>query len=246
MSRKDNGIRWGAIALFEAFTLCVFVSLCIEGATSTQLLLAGATFLLVLLPKGMERLLHCWFALPLYLFCLLYAIGPMLGHCLNLYRTVPIWDKLLHTAGGIVFAVAGIFLFQKFGTSDRKNIWLTALFAVCFSMALSVIWEFYEYGSDLFFGTDMQDDTFITAIHSYYLGDGLEIVGTLDGIQSITVNDMQMPWQGYLDIGLHDTMVDMLVETLGALIAGVLFVIDGGKHPWIQFSDIKKGEKSTA
>ena len=38
--------------------------------------------------------------------------------------------------------------------------------AFCFSMTIGVLWEFFEFGMDWFFHTDMQRDTVINAIYS--------------------------------------------------------------------------------
>lgn len=100
---------------------------------------------------------------------------------------------------------------------------------VLFSIAIAAIWEFYEFGMDRWLGTDMQRDTLVTAIHSYNLGPATGVVGTIDPIESVIVNGV--PMEGYLDLGLIDTMGDMLVETLGAGIWAVLALVDRGRHP---------------
>jgi hypothetical protein len=105
----------------------------------------------------------------------------------------------------------------------------------CFSLAISVLWEFYEYFCDTYLGKDMQKDTIISWIQSYKISDNpLSEVGRIDGIAGTIVQtpngQVELPMQGYLDIGLIDTMHDMLVETLGALVYCVVYAFDKGKY----------------
>ncbi len=44
-----------------------------------------------------------------------------------------------------------------------------AFVAFCFSMTIGVIWEFFEYGMDQFFLTDMQKDWYVPNISSVLL-----------------------------------------------------------------------------
>ena len=111
---------------------------------------------------------------------------------------------------------------------------VTVIFALCFSMALAVVWEFIEFGADQFLGMDMQDDMVITSLCSHLLDEGLGRTGRIDDIHTVIVNGAQLPVNGYIDIGLHDTMLDMLLESLGALITCVLVFLDKGKHPLIR------------
>ena len=74
----------------------------------------------------------------------------------------------------------------------------------------------------------MQRDTLVTAIHSYNLGPATGVVGTIDPIESVIVNGV--PMEGYLDLGLIDTMGDMFIETVGAMAYAVLFALDRGRH----------------
>ena len=90
-----------------------------------------------------------------------------------------------------------------------------AVVAFCFSMTIGVLWEFFEYGMDCFFHTDMQKDTWVSAISTVSLNpDGRNSAVYLP-IDSVVVNGEK--WPGYLDIGLHDTMKDLLVNFIGAV-----------------------------
>lgn len=140
----------------------------------------------------------------LFVFSLLYLLASMSGRIYKLYYLVAHWDKLLHLCGGV-------------------------LFALMFSISVSALWEFYEFGMDRWFGMDMQRDTIIHAIHSYDLGEVTGVIGSIDQIDSVIVNGE--PLEGYIDIGLIDTMGDMMIETAGAAAYAVVFALDKGRHP---------------
>ena len=232
MTASKKAVRRIGIALCELFTLGTILMLLITGQYD-RLPLAFGTLLLVLLPSAMEQLLHCRICLPVYLFALLYAVGPMLGQCWNLYYTVACWDKILHICGGVMFAIVGLYLFD-FLNRGQKSMLLCVTFALCFSMALGAAWEFVEFGSDQLLHSDMQDDTVITSLYSYMLDDGIGVAGSIPDIQSVVIDGTPLPVDGYIDIGLIDTMLDMLLETLGALAICVAALIDKGNHPLIE------------
>lgn len=239
LTKKEKAIRIIGMVICEAFALATIVMLFVNKQYD-RLLLGFATPLIILAPKLIELLFRCRINLPTYLFGLFYAIGPMLGQCHNLYYTVWWWDKMLHIMGGVMFAFLGLFLFERFVGKDRKKVIMTAIFALCFSMAISVLWEFCEFTADRFFGMDMQDDTVITHINSYLLDEGVGVAGAIANIQEVVVNGTPLPVRGYIDIGLIDTMLDMLLETAGAVIVAVIYLFSKGK--WSPFE--KSGGRS--
>lgn len=227
--KMHKTVKTAGTVLCEIFALFTVVYLLIQGQYN-RLPLAVGTLLLVLLPAVMERLFRCRLCLPLYIFALLYGIGPMLGQCWNFYYTVSWWDKLLHICGGVMFAIVGAYFFTLL-TKGRDLHWAGAVFALCFSITIAALWEFIEFGADCFLGVDMQDDTVIHSLTSYLLGDGLGVTGSIESIQSVTVNGIVLP--GYIDIGLIDSMLDMMLESLGALVTCLLLLGDRGRHPLV-------------
>ena len=125
MRKNEKWIKLTGTVLCEIFTVCTIIML-LAGSEPDRLLLAFATLLLAALPMLLEKLLHCRISLPIYIFALAYAIGPMLGHCWKLYYTVPVWDKLLHISGGVMFAILGAycFVFKSFCVIIRKIVYL--------------------------------------------------------------------------------------------------------------------------
>lgn len=236
MNKKERIARLIGVLLCEAFAVITIIMM-IVSKQYDRLLLAFATPFIILAPKILELLFRCKIDLPVYLFGLFYAIGPMLGQCYNLYYTVSWWDKMLHISGGVMFAFLGLFLFEKYVGKDKKKMVMTAVFALCFSIAIAVLWEFCEFGADTFLGMDMQDDTVITHINSYLLNEGVGIAGSIENIEEVIVNGQVLPVKGYIDIGLTDTILDMLLETMGAVVVAIIYIVSKGK-----FAVFKKKE----
>ena len=187
------------------------------------------TCAMVFIPLIVEKILHCKTHPIVYLFGELYTIGPMFGVCYKLYYITTWWDKLMHISGGFLFALIGLYLIQYLNR-NKVSALSCSLFALCFSIAISACWEFVEFGSDRLFGSDMQKDTVLTAVRTEYLGDAPGTVGSIDNIEEVVVNGEKLPVKGYIDIGLFDSMEDMFVESAGALIVAVFYLIDRGKH----------------
>ena len=238
MNKKERIARLIGVLLCEAFAVITIIMM-IVSKQYDRLLLAFATPFIILAPKILELLFRCKIDLPVYLFGLFYAIGPMLGQCYNLYYTVSWWDKMLHISGGVMFAFLGLFLFEKYVGKDKKKMVMTAVFALCFSIAIAVLWEFCEFGADTFLGMDMQDDTVITHINSYLLDEGVGVAGSIENIEEVIVNGQVLPVKGYIDIGLTDTILDMLLETMGAVVVAMIYIASKGK-----FAVFKKKEEA--
>ncbi|MBE6036801.1 MAG: hypothetical protein E7223_04155 [Clostridiales bacterium] len=161
---------------------------------------------MILVPAAMERIFRCRIALPVYLFCLVYAIGPMLGHSCGWYYMGFHWDKVLHIFGGLAFALFGIFLYETFGgrreCCGKRQKLMAAAFGFFLSVAVSALWEFVEFSMDLLWQMEMQTDTILA--------------------------------DGSRDIGLYDTMYDMLLESGGALLVSAGYLLAGGKNRLIR------------
>ena len=94
-----------------------------------------------------------------------------------------------------------------------------AIVAFCFSMTIGVLWEFFECIMDSFFLLDMQKDTIVHSVTSVMLDPtNSNIPVTIDDITSVAVNGRDLGFDGYLDIGLYDTMADLFVNFIGAVV----------------------------
>lgn len=162
--------------------------------------------------------------------------AEILGEINAFYIKIPIWDTFLHTMNGFLMAAIGFCLVDFFNRSDRFSIQLSPLFlaivAFCFSMTTAVLWEFFEFGMDMLFGTDMQKDWIVSSINSVMLdpsGGNTPVKMIAD---SVVINGTDLNLGGYLDIGLIDTMKDMIVNFFGAVvfsIIGYFYVKSRGK-----------------
>ena len=90
-------------------------------------------------------------------------------------------------------------------------------------MTIGVLWEFFEFGMDMFFHTDMQKDTVIAAVYSAALDPTqTNKVVAIPDIREVLVNGRDLGAGGYLDIGLIDTMKDLFVNFIGAVVFSVI------------------------
>lgn len=163
--------------------------------------------------------------------------AEILGEISSFYILFPMWDTILHTLNGFLAAAIGFSLVDLLNRSERVKFemspFFVALVAFCFSMTIGVLWEFFEFGMDQFMGLDMQKDTIMQSITSVVLDPTKQNIPiTIDGIQSVVINGEDLGLGGYLDIGLIDTMEDLFVNFIGALVfsfIGYFFIKKRGK-----------------
>lgn len=163
--------------------------------------------------------------------------AEILGELECYFITFPYWDSMLHTTTGFLCAATGFALIDILNRNSRIKFELSpiyvALAAFCFSMTVGVLWEFFEFGMDRLFHMDMQKDTVVSSITSVMLDPtNKNIPVTIDGITSVTVNGQDLGFGGYLDIGLYDTMADLFVNFIGAVVfstIGYFYIKHRGK-----------------
>lgn len=228
LTQKETIVRWCVLGLGLAFVFATLLYVLIT-AQYHCLLTCFWSGALLFCPFYARKMFHLQVNTILYVFSIFYAITPIVGYVYKFYYTVYWWDSFMHTAGGIVFAVLGVFLAKWLNKNGKMNLLTRAVFAICFSITVAVAWEFVEYASDMLFHTDMQKDAYIDVIDSYLLGLNPDEIGRIAEVETVVVNGQ--PLKGYIDIGLIDTMSDLIVETLGAVIFVVWFAFDKDKHP---------------
>ena len=84
-----------------------------------------------------------------------------------------------------------------------------------FAMMIASLWEIAEFSIDRLFDVDMQKDTVINEVNSMLLSDNGNVV-VKNKISSMTIGKYIV--NGYLDIGLYDTINDMVCAIIGSLI----------------------------
>jgi len=149
--------------------------------------------------------------------------AEILGEISSFYIRFPLWDTILHTLNGFLAAAIGFSLVDILNRHEKLEFELSpafmAIVAFCFSMTIGVVWEFFEYGMDMLFHLDMQKDTVIHMINSVMLDPvGSNHPKMIADITDVIIDGQNLGLGGYLDIGLMDTMKDLFVNFIGALI----------------------------
>lgn len=200
------------------------------------------TLILFLLPTIFEKSLQIDLPNALEIIILLFIFAAeILGEIRAFYTTFAYWDTMLHTINGFLCAAIGFSLVDMCNRHKRVSLSLSpvymAIVAFCFSMTIGVLWEFFECTMDQFFLLDMQKDTVVNVISSVNLDPtGGNTPIAIKGITDVIVvcGDEQIPLGvgGYLDIGILDTMKDLWVNFIGAVvfsIVGYFYVKSRGK-----------------
>ena len=190
------------------------------------------TLILFLLPTIFEKSLQIDLPNALEIIILLFIFAAeILGEIRAFYTTFAYWDTMLHTINGFLCAAIGFSLVDMCNRHKRVSLSLSpvymAIVAFCFSMTIGVLWEFFECTMDQFFLLDMQKDTVVNVISSVNLDPtGGNTPVAIKGITDVIVvcGDEQIPLGvgGYLDIGILDTMKDLWVNFIGAVVFSIL------------------------
>lgn len=216
-------------AVYIVLRLIVIVSLvfALVRGNFENAVLCVATLLLLLAPSFIEKSFSVELPSVLEIIIMCFAFShAILGEIGCFYVKVPWWDTMLHTLNGFLCAGVGFSLIDLLNRDKRFRFELSpvyvALVAFCFSMTVGVLWEFFEFGSDMIFKTDMQKDTVIRSITSVALDPTKSNTPvTVDEITSVVVNGRELGVGGYLDIGLIDTMKDLIVNFIGAVVFSI-------------------------
>ncbi len=205
--------------------------------------LSALTLLLLYVPSWVQVKLRVEIptGLEISILCFIFA-AEILGEINAFYQKIPLWDTILHTINGFLCAAIGFSLVLILNNNSKLTFDLSpvflALVAFCFSMTVGVLWEFFEFFMDQFFHLDMQKDWIVSSIHTVALD-------PTTSNQVITVPDIQdvilvhsdgsteaMGLGGYLDVGIIDTMKDLFVNFIGAVVFstfGYLYARSKGK-----------------
>ena len=186
------------------------------------------TLLLFLIPAFVQATFRVELPSALEIIVLFFIFAAeILGEINDYYVKYAFWDTMLHTANGFLAAAVGLSLIDILNKSERVQLSLSPLFVAltsfCFSMTIGVLWEFFEFGMDYFFLTDMQKDAVVTHISSVYLNpENVNRAVQIKNITDTAVNGQSLGISGYLDIGLYDTMKDLLVNFVGAVVFSII------------------------
>ena len=225
---KENPRLAAVYVILRALVVLVMLAQFFNG-NFENFFLCILTLLLFAIPSFIERTIHIDVPDTLEVIILLFIFAAeILGEIRAYYITFPYWDTMLHTLNGFLCAAIGFALVDMMNRNDRFTFQLSPLYlaivSFCFSMTVGVLWEFFEFSGDYFLGMDMQKDTIVTAIHTVNLDPTLTntVIHVRDIADVILVHSdgsqQAMGLGGYLDIGIIDTMKDLFVNFIGAVV----------------------------
>lgn len=165
----------------------------------------------------------------------------ILGEINNFYGLIPFWDTILHTLNGFICAGIGFSLVDLLNQNSKKihlSPMYVVLVAFCFSMTIGVLWEFFEFAADNVLKTDMQKDRIVQSISTVELNkEGKNEPVKIKDIEKTVIyakdGSVTTIENGYLDIGIIDTMKDLFVNFIGAIIfcgIGFLYIKNREKY----------------
>jgi len=219
-------------------------------------LLCILSLILFLIPAFVEKTFKVDLPNTLEITILIFIFSAeILGEINNFYGIFKNFDDILHTITGFLAASVGFSLVyllnQKIDSFNLSPIFVTIV-AFCFSMTIGVLWEFSEYSVDTLFNLDAQKDTYVNKINTVELDKTFSNkVVKIDGIDKTILYDNEgnelVTLNGYLDIGLIDTMEDLTVNFIGAFVYsvfGYIYITNKEKGKFASKFLIKKNNQN--
>ncbi|MEE0264337.1 MAG: hypothetical protein UD936_01815 [Acutalibacteraceae bacterium] len=232
------------VFLVIRFLIVVEIVLAVFRKDYHSVFICALSLVLMILPSIIEHRLNIDLpdTLEIIIFCFIFA-AEILGEINSFYIRVPHWDTILHTMNGFLCAAVGFAMVDFFNRTEKFSIRLSPLYlaivAFCFSMTIGVLWEFFEFCCDQILGLDMQKDYIINTINTVSLdATRTNTVVNVADIKDIIIvhsdgTQQRLGVGGYIDIGIIDTMEDLFVNFVGAVIFSVIgyfYVKQRGKH----------------
>lgn len=183
------------------------------------------TLLLFTIPTIIDKALKI--KLPSTLEIIIYLFifaAEILGEIQNFYGIFKHWDTILHTLNGFLMGAIGISLIDIL---NRRKVFqmnlspfFVSLFALCFSMTIGILWEFGEFALDRYFYRDCQKDRILETVVSTTINGNNEktVLNDITKTKIYSNHNQVTIIDGYLDIGLIDTMKDLFVNFIGAIV----------------------------
>ena len=223
------------ITVYLTLRLLVIVSMILQGIHGNwnNVFLCIFTLILFTVPNFITNKFNI--SLPTTLEVIVYMFifaSEILGEIQNFYGIFTHWDTMLHTLNGFLCAAVGFSLIDILNNTEDFHINMTpafvALVAFCFSMTIGIFWEFGEFAVDKYLSKDMQKDKIINKISSVKLNEeGKNEPVVIDNINKTIIysnNDQNVTVieGGYLEVGLVDTIKDLFVNFIGALVFSII------------------------
>lgn len=156
----------------------------------------------------------------LQLFIYIFIISTQIfGEIFSFYAKIFFFDTLMHMFSAFIISGLSIYVLKLLNNNSSWKLIIS--FMVCFSLAMACLWEVFEFTVDRVLNRDMQKDTVITEIDSSLFSENNKDVVNIK-VYNTTLNNIDLVYYygGYIDIGLYDTIYDVL-----AALGGTLFYI---------------------
>lgn len=201
------------------------------------------TLILFTIPSFIERTIRIDIPDTLEIIILLFIFAAeILGEIQAYYVQFPYWDTMLHTLNGFLCAAIGFSLLDILNRDERLAFKLSPVYlaVVAFCMSSRNIWSIKhsKNSHSTPIVMDMQKDTIVHSIGSVMLdpagGNTPVAIHDITDVIVVTADGAQHPLGlgGYLDIGILDTMKDLFVNFIGAVVfsfIGYFYVKNRGK-----------------
>ena len=238
--KKFEGLRVkkskGVIAVYIILNFIVVATLVDQFRIGNyhNVFMCVLTLMLFNIPNIVDRKLNITLPTAMEVVIILFIFAAeILGEIRSFYTMVSGWDTMLHTVNGFLMAAIGFTMIDILNNHPRFHINMSPFFvsfvSFCFSMTIGVVWEFFEFGMDYFFLTDMQKDFWVTSFSSVAINpSGLNEPIMFKDITEMTITGLRNGVEGtysypaFLDLGVIDTMKDLLVNSIGALVFSVI------------------------
>lgn len=234
---KVKKYRKRDLTVYIVLRLLVILTIVIQAIRGNfeNVFLCVLTLILFTIPSIIDKKLNIKLPNALEVIILLFIFSAeILGEIQNFYGIFKFWDTMLHTINGFLCAAIGFSMIDILNRSPRFHLKMSPLFvalvAFCFSMTIGILWEFFEYGSDVFFKTDMQKDRITSSIASVEINESRKNIPIkINNIEKEVISyyengelKQRVIERGHLDIGLKDTMKDLFVNFIGAVVFSII------------------------
>lgn len=251
--KEEPAAFWTYVVL--RFIVILILIRCILRGDIESAFVCVLVLVIYLLPQFVENRLNIDIptTLEVIIFVFVFA-AEILGELQSYFIKYSNWDTILHTSSGFLCAAVGFSLVDLLNRSDNAKVQLSpgylAITAFCFSMTIGILWEFIEFSADRLFLLDMQKDTIVNQISSVSLDPtNSNISITVKGIKDVILvtdsGEQALGLGGFLDIGLYDTMEDLFVNFVGAVVfsVAVFFECKSEKRPLTTALTLRRKKK---
>lgn len=238
LKRKNHSapVVYVVMGLLELFCFVMLLHSLITGQW-LYALMCLANAVLVVAPQLLQRWLDLQISAVFEIFLMIFTVlAIIVGTVLDVYYLTNWLDLAVHAFSGFLVAAIG---FQLYSIMNRHSLETPSLAyrcvtAFCASLAVAVLWEFWEYFVFSLFDMDMQHDSVLNRLCTSYFTNKDGVSDIFENITSMTLvaDGKTYEINGYLDMGFIDTMTDMLACFGGTIV--FLVGVFAGKERFIE------------